>query len=419
MPRDRLSLILLFLPLLVPVVLAKISVPQLALLGLSVVWPIMMVVTAFGLFMARFSLHGGRLMAFLVLAIWIGATQLIVSGPFSVTSLMLFAGLYVPCLLMLKAQPGETDDAGADWTEIMMRGFSNFAVFIAVLGIVQYGLQYLTGPTIAFPLEHFVPEAFSTGGYNRMNPLQYGSTIYKSNGVFFLEPSFCSQFIGLALVLEATLWARKLRLALLFVALACTFSGTGLIVLAVGMSALILLKRRWDLVGAFLLIGLIALLFASELKLDLILNRSEEFSTPGSSGFARFVAWLTLLDDQFWGYPKRVLFGSGAGQFASFSALARYDTAEMSFAKAVFEFGVIGAFLYFGFLAYLIASSQLPTPIKLGLFTCILMNGAYSESITGLVIALACWPGRDKSVRPAATPIAVNSGFFSSPHATH
>ena len=61
----------------------------------------------------------------------------------------------------------------------------------------------------------------------------YGSHEYRANGVFLLEPSFFSQVLAVGIVAELCTFGRLSRLALFGLALIVSYSGTGLIVLAV------------------------------------------------------------------------------------------------------------------------------------------------------------------------------------------
>ena len=138
--------------------------------------------------------------------------------------------------------------------------------------------------------------------------------ILKSNGVFFLEPSFYSQFIGLGLVLELSMRNRPLRIALLVAGLAVAYSGTGIIVASVGIAGLVIVKRRWDVIVFVTLAALVALMLSDVLQLDRLLGRIGEFHSTRSSASARFVAWIDMLNQHWWLDGMRALFGAGAGK---------------------------------------------------------------------------------------------------------
>src|SRR3569833_1585091 len=65
-----------------------------------------------------------------------------------------------------------------------MKMFSDVATRIALLGIVQFALQFVH--VDGFPIEHLVPERFRLQRYNNIAPLQWGSDIFKSNGLVMI-----------------------------------------------------------------------------------------------------------------------------------------------------------------------------------------------------------------------------------------
>ena len=84
-----------------------------------------------------------------------------------------------------------------------------------------------------------MPEALIQQGYHFEIPLDFRTSIRKSNGVFFLEPSHFSRALALAILLEVSYTRSIVRLTALVGALILTFSGTGLIVLAAGSPLLL------------------------------------------------------------------------------------------------------------------------------------------------------------------------------------
>src|SRR3954471_18308335 len=109
---------------------------------------------------------------------------------------------------------------------------SSVGCVTAVIGVVQFAGQFAVGPDVAFFLDKHLPESVTVSGYNSLIPLYWSSPVYKSNGVFFLEPSFFCQFLAIALVAELVLAPRALRLVMLAAGLLCSYSGTGLTMLA-------------------------------------------------------------------------------------------------------------------------------------------------------------------------------------------
>jgi hypothetical protein len=269
---------------------------------------------------------------------------------------------------------------------------AGLAAFFALIGVLQYTVQYAIGQKLAFPIEHSLPEAFITQKYNHLIPIRDGGVILKSNGVFFLEPSFYSQFIGLGLVLELSTRNRPLRIALLVAGLAVAYSGTGIVVAAVGIAGLVIVKRRWDVIVFVTLAALAALLLSDVLQLDRLFNRVAEFQSTRSSASARFVAWIDMLRQHWWLEDARALFGAGAGSFSGYAVTARLATAEMSFSKMLFEYGIVGASLFFGFLFYVLNSAPAPLAFRLGLCASLFLNGAFATFPVGIAASILLWP---------------------------
>jgi len=374
--------------------LAKIAVPPFGKIGLGIDLPILLAAMLIGLFIGRFQVHVTRFLLYLVTIGWLGGSQLLLDNPFSPSSIAFLALLFLPLTLRLRPPraPPETAGPVPDPLDAALRAMAGLAAFFALLGVLQYTLQYAIGARLAFPIEHFLPEAFITQKYNHLIPIREGGAILKSNGVFFLEPSFYSQFIGLGLVLELSMRNRPMRIALMVTGLAVAYSGTGIVVASVGIAGLVIVKRRWDVIVFVVLAVLAALLLSDVLQLDRLFSRVAEFQSTRSSASARFVAWIDMLQQHWWLDGMRALFGAGSGSFSSYAVTARLATAEMSFSKMLFEYGIVGAMLFFGFLAYVLNSMPAPLAFRLGLCASLFLNGAFATFPIGIAASILLWP---------------------------
>jgi hypothetical protein len=262
---------------------------------------------------------------------------------------------------------------------------------------MQFLIQFAHNDNLTFPIEAVLPDSFRTHGYNNVTPLYYGSPLYRSTGFVMLEPSVFSQMCAIGLIAELYARSRYSRLILYVVAMIVAYSGTGLMVLAVSLPAFALMYRRWDIITRGLALVVVVLLLAEPLNLSVITNRFDEFGNTGSSGFARFVGWQDLFSDRLWPSPAAALFGHGAGSFES-SAVG-YAAAQMAFTKIVFEFGVLGGLVYFGYMFFCIFSNGAPRILQVAITVCTFMNGAYSPTLTGLMLSLLFWPNSTISSR--------------------
>jgi hypothetical protein len=363
---------------------AKLSLPPLGVLGLGIDVPLIVTATFIGLASGLLRLHRARLVMYLVMLAWLGGSQLLGGQTFSPASLVLLATLFLPLTLQLRTPGLPVPQA--------LQALSGLAQFFAACGLLQFALQPLLGVALAYPIEHGMPQLFLIQAFNPLIPVDYGGSTLKANGVFFLEPSFFSQFVALGLLVELSLSNRLPRVALLLAGLAVSYSGTGLVVAAAGLLGLVVVKGRWDLLLLLALVLLVLVLLGDNSPLAPLMRRVSEFQSTRSSGSARFVAWIDMFQRQWWPEPSRVLFGAGAGSFMSSAALARQPTAEMSFSKMLFEYGVTGALLFFAFLVCAFNSVRAPLAFRLGLCATLLVNGAFVAFPVGIAASVLLWP---------------------------
>lgn len=373
---------IVFTPIVSATLLAKFGLPPLASMGIGILYPLTFGMIAYGFVTGQLQFEPRRFAFFCFTLATLGILQVLRSDSFSMPSFIMMSAL--ACTYVFTTRSSQVTNKEA------LNFFCNLSAIVAVLGIVQFLVQFANVRELTFPIEAFVPEIFRTHGYNNVSPLFYGSPLYKTTGFVMLEPSVFSQLCALGLVAELLHRSRTLRLALYIVAMIMAYSGTGMLILAVVLPLYAIGSRRWDLLGrGVVLLGLV-LALAEPLNLDIITRRFDEFGSTGSSGFARFVGWLDLFSDRVWPSPAAALFGHGAGSFEA-SAVG-YAAAQMAHTKILFEFGVLGGILYFAFIFFCIFSNGAPRMLQLAVTVCYFMNGAYSPTLTGLALSLLLWP---------------------------
>ena len=399
-------------PLVAATILAKLGTP-LGRGSIPMSWPLIFAAAVAGLYFGRLRFDTSRLAAYCGA---MGLICLIQAGqgmPFSVPSFILMAVTYL--MLVLRAPEDEfTQKQATDW-------FLGLSTFIAIAGIAQFTLQFVLPIEWVFPIEHFLPESLIVQDFNLQARLNYLSSIFRSNGVFMLEPSFFSQLLAVAIVVELCNRSRNSRLLLYVVALVMTYSGTGLVVLAICLPLLVIQRRRGDLIMAAGLIGLVMIVFAPFVNLDLFVERFNEFDNPKSSGFERFVGAFYLFDQFLWTDVWRGLFGIGAGTYWPYSQAAIMPAHEMAHSKIIFEFGVVGATIHFTFLTYCIFKSQAPFLIRLAIFITFFMNGLYTVLSHAMALTLLMWPGAPdpRLVRQADAAAGGNASDPAGPGVAH
>lgn len=393
-----LTRVVLFTPLITATVLSKFSPAATGAPALSLVLPVTFLAALIGLWRGRMVLVSQRMVWLLVMLSALGLIHVWRGETFSLPSMFMMTVLSCAYAPMLRQ--GSIDSSAA------VNFFCNLSAAIALLGVLQFALQFVVGRDLVFPIETWVPAGLRTQGYNNVVPLFWGSSLYKANGVFMVEPSVFSQLCALGLIAELTTRDRWWRLAVYAGAMVVAYSGTGLMILAISLPLLVLVHQRWDLVLKGLLLLLILVLLAEPLHLQVILKRVNEFNSTGSSAYERFVGWQHLFADRLWNDPWRALFGYGAGSY--FNAAQSYRAGEMAHAKIMFEFGIIGALLYFGFIFYCVFSSPAPLMLRVAIIVAYFMNGAYSPTVTGIVVSTLLWPAAPP--RSGSTPGRVPSG---------
>ncbi|MGZ8218900.1 hypothetical protein [Methylomagnum sp.] len=401
-PSEGAASLLLYAPLLSATLLAKISVPPFSQLGLGIAFLFIFLAVGLGVLFGRMDFEPRRTAFFLVFVGFIGAVHALRAEPFSLSSMLLLVALHAAYVFRLPRSGDNTNRA--------LAFVLGLAFFFAWCGLVQFFLQFIIPSKFVFPIENFVPSLFRVELFNNQAPLSYGSQIYRANGIFLLEPSFYSQFLGVAIITELCTLNRVKRLAVYGLALVLSYSGTGLMILGVCLPCLVIARKRWDLLALGLVVGVLLVAFGEALNLDLFAKRANEFGATQSSAFARFVGGFYLFDQFLWDDPWRALFGFGAGSYKEFAARSIYPAAEMALFKMVLEFGLIGAALYFGFLFYCLFASSAPFLVKLAIGMTFLLSGNYVPFMHGLALSLLVWTAAGAPRRALRLPVAAPSG---------
>jgi hypothetical protein len=321
----------------------------------------------------------------------------------SLTSLILLLAMYAPFCY------GLPPDRLYLFDRILGR-FVTMTTVLAWLSIAQFGLQ-LIGLPYSDVLGSLVPSSFLLHNFNTSYVVQYGSSLYKSNGFVALEPSFCSQFLALGLVAHIVRGANWRRVAVYLLAILATVSGTGLLLLAAAM--IVLSVRRGPKFAATVLmfIGLAVVVVSFTPAAAPFEKRLTETSSSNSSGSLRFVQpydrmWAGMGKD-----PTTVLFGSGPG-FADRDAVAFLDVTglPLNYAllpKVVLEYGVLGCA---AFLAFLIPSFVRGSPSAelsgaVLVFVTVLSGSLLAPDVMYTPLVLLAWFARDPEAGvPRPTP---------------
>ena len=259
------------------------------------------------------------------------------------------------------------------------RAFAALMVVPAVLVVAQYGWQLREGPGSGLGLDFLFPRRLLLPGYVYQSSSEAWRTWDRPNGVFFLEPSFCSAFLALAFLNEA-LWLRRRGLAALFLAALILCSGaTGLMLVAIAIGWRLRHSRSAMLAIAATGLALVALI-DSQLA---TLGRLAELSRPGSSGYERLVLPLASFY-RLVGDPGGWLAGHGAGQIT-----ADFGNA-WPMVKLTYEYGLPTAVAWLALFVAAIGARE-NAGVRIAVFVVFQFTGGYLLSpIMVLFVALAC-----------------------------
>lgn len=335
-------------------------------------------------------LHPGGALAYLVLAS-VAALSFLVNASLapvaqvSFTSFVLLIVLYAPFAVALR--PGAV--AAAQLWRWTMGMYIAFCVFIAAAGIAQYFAQFLFRGAWLFDYTPLIPAPIrASGGWNTVYETQ---NWIKSNGFFMREPSIFSIVMAFALLCELSLAARKWVMAILAMGVVLSYSGSGLLCLAVAM---MFSPGRGALLRLLACAAAIYYLLGDPLNLSYTLSRVDEFGSQRSSAYCRLIypgaVALREIDSSVW----TSLLGHGSGSMERMGATCA-DGHQTTYAKALFEYGVLGSLAFAALILGALNRSAAPLRIRVGVgVTWLVLGGNLlaSEVLLFIYILSAMWP---------------------------
>lgn len=223
-------------------------------------------------------------------------------APFSLPSILLM--LTLCAMFCFKITIAE-----AEYHKILY-AFEFYMVGVIFIEVGQYLIQ-LSGHNMP-GLNGRLPDWLLLQFYNYTQPIYFGSVYMKSNGVFFPETSYLSQFLGVALAVEAAVFKRTWMILLFLAGVMVSLGGTGMILAAIVMSEIALRQPRLMLQLSIILVVAVIVGFFYGM-FDLLATRMSEFSDPNASASVRFFLPYIKMHENLTGSLSRFLFGAGAG----------------------------------------------------------------------------------------------------------
>ncbi len=270
-------------------------------------------------------------------------TMKLTTLPASWSSLLLLFALYAPFSFRLRAGPGLKTVQ-----EDIQSTYVSAATVIAAIAIVQLVIVNATKVNALTNIYFILPEAIRGGGTYTF--LREGGSLVKANGFFLRESADLSLITSLALLIEYSTKARLRVMGILAAGLLSAVSGSGIVALLVAL----VLPRTISRVPLFvvsasaLVLALFVLNYADIPGINsMFFDRLSEINQPGTSGYARYVAPMGMVQINLDSGGSAMWLGNGGGSFFRSTLLLRvkYEIADPTWAKLTFEYGIIGLVL--------------------------------------------------------------------------
>jgi hypothetical protein len=344
-----------------------------------------------------------RLLWFLATALAVTCSLLLSSSKTTLTSYFLFLVLYSLVTLRRPSTP--------DGYKSTLQAFQFLVLLLSCLAVVQFVAQFVVNGRELIMLFGMIPDfllgPFITGGMNSVHPIE-GSSLLKSNGIFLAEPSNLSQLTALGILLEVLEFRRQRYLLVMSLGFLVAYSGVGTMVLLLFLPVAGFRSPRAALSALLVATFALGLFTTGIIDMSVFLARSGELENTRSSGFVRFVSPLWLAAAHFDTASLQVLLvGNGPGSARNLGD-AWYASSPSGWLKWLYEYGIIGSFVFVSFCASCLRESKCPSLVLAALiFIYVLAAGVLNTWFLTIMIVLCTLHGpepRRGINRQASTP---------------
>lgn len=329
----------------------------------------------------------------------------------TMTSAIYVVAMYIPFSFVLQSGDAVFMDC--------VRAYRSMMLICAIAGILQFILQFVISNSLLFTFEGHAPSAILLKGYNTYAHITYGSSLYRSNGFVMIEPSTFSQFVGLAVIIELIFFQVGWRLFVYAAALLFSYSGTGVIILAL-VPAILLSRRAYRTIVALALVAALALATPQLWNMSLYQERAKEFNDTGSSAHSRYVAPANLIAQYQVPRTHDLLFGIGPGSITPYGNLLPYDSSDPSWAKVLFEYGLVGCLLFWPMLLMAVfgnaPSIWLALALMIGFLT---FGGEFLDPRLQTLLLVFCVLPKRMAIHPVSRGAPVNGAEDPLPSRRH
>lgn len=331
-----------------------------------------------------------RVLLYLAMASTLLALIFTLTVPFSPLSIAMLLILYLPFVAVAPMRR-------QDYERILM-AYQGIMTFCAFCGILQFIVQFILGSQAMFPFDKILPDSFFQPNFNLMIPVTASSSLLKSTGLWFLEPSHFSQFLGISLIIEFLYFRRAQRIAIFGVAYIMSFSGTGFILVACTFIFYAIRNGKFMLLlAAAIGVAIVGICFHSVPPFSLFFNRLAEFSNGQTSGSMRFLAPYHFVNDIIAKDKWLLILGVGPGSIDQISTVLDYKLQDSSWLKLFYEYGAVGSIAFMIFYVYSIFWRSPNIVLSWACLIQFMLLGGYLNSfyVQFLHLALIGWPRID------------------------
>jgi len=319
------------------------------------------------------------------------------------TSYLLFLALYSLALLNRRSTPEQY--------KTTLRAFQSLVAVLSYLAVGQFAAQFVIDGRRLIMFYGMVPDIllgeFYAGGANTIHTIEGLGSLLKSNGIFLAEASNLSQVTALGILIEVMEFRRARYLIIMAFGFLTAYSGVGMMVLLLFLPLAALRDRRASLSVLFVIVAAIGVCAIGLIDLSVFFNRAGEFENTRASGFARFVSPFWLLSIHFdTASLQAFLVGNGPGTSKTFYVSNWWAANPLGWFKWLYEYGIIGSFLFVLFCASCLRRSRCPALLLAALmFVEVLAAGFLTTWFLTLVITLCTL----QSAEPQGTRVAAAS----------
>jgi hypothetical protein len=320
-------------------------------------------------------------------------SQVICGAPFSIPSIVE--------LLLIYSVFTVTTFVSESAYQLILKRFVSMMIIPALIVLVQYWYQKITGLSDPINMHYIVPKPFLLQGYFYDAHYPWNSPFQRPNGFFFLEPSMVSMFTASAAIIELTYFKRVRYVLLMIAGTAFSMGGTGMTMLMIATPILVA-RQSLPVILLVSVSALIAVLAVIVLNVPLpILERANELHSTTSSGGGRILIpaqqFIKLLLE-----PSHFVTGTGAGSVPAASGNA------WPIVKLISEYGLLTTILYVAL--YLLAVARpynVPLAVAISIifhFTGGYLLGGPTVQFIGVIFCMIVPIGRERRESPPATP---------------